>query len=171
MCIVHFLTLATELHLVHFGGGDSFTLNYIAHYRPHLLAVVIISLHIRKYAILFHLAWLNSKKLGFTRPVTRGGEAPLEKFRPAGKMCWTYSETIVHSLKNLSPCEKTLRPPWCPKVVTGLGFILFLRYSHKGWIEALVVCSLLSTQSSPGLPDWPFWVKFQTSGLVWSWLA
>ena len=27
---------------------------------------VIISLHIRKYAILFHLAWLNVKKLGFT---------------------------------------------------------------------------------------------------------
>jgi len=29
-------------------------------------AVVIISLHIRKYAILLHLAWLNSKNLGFT---------------------------------------------------------------------------------------------------------
>jgi len=29
-------------------------------------AVVIISLHIRKCALLLHLAWLNSKKLGFT---------------------------------------------------------------------------------------------------------
>ena len=29
-------------------------------------AVVIISLHIRKYAILLHLTWLNSKKLAFT---------------------------------------------------------------------------------------------------------
>ena len=32
----------------------------------HTFAVVAISLHIRKYAILLHLAWLNSKKLGFT---------------------------------------------------------------------------------------------------------
>ena len=32
----------------------------------HTLAVVIILLHIRKYAILFQLAWLTSKKLGFT---------------------------------------------------------------------------------------------------------
>jgi len=32
----------------------------------HTFAFVIISLHIRKYAILFHLAWLNSKKLSFT---------------------------------------------------------------------------------------------------------
>ena len=32
----------------------------------HTFAVVIISIHIRKYAILFHLAWLTSKKLGFS---------------------------------------------------------------------------------------------------------
>ena len=32
----------------------------------HTFAVVIISLHVRKYALLFHLAWLNGKKLGFT---------------------------------------------------------------------------------------------------------
>ena len=32
----------------------------------HTSAVVIISLHIRKYAILFHLAWLTSKKFGFS---------------------------------------------------------------------------------------------------------
>jgi len=32
----------------------------------HTFAVVIVSLHIRKYAILFHLAWLNSKNMGFT---------------------------------------------------------------------------------------------------------
>jgi len=31
----------------------------------HTFAVVIL-LHIRKYAILFHLAWLTSKKLGFS---------------------------------------------------------------------------------------------------------
>jgi len=32
----------------------------------HTFAAVIISLHIRKSAILLHLAWLNGKKLGFT---------------------------------------------------------------------------------------------------------
>jgi len=32
----------------------------------HTFAVIIISLHIWKHATLLHLAWLNSKKLGFT---------------------------------------------------------------------------------------------------------
>jgi len=32
----------------------------------HTFAVVIILLHISKYASLLHLAWLNSKRLGFT---------------------------------------------------------------------------------------------------------
>ena len=32
----------------------------------HTFAVVIISLHLRKYAILLHLSWLHSKKLEFT---------------------------------------------------------------------------------------------------------
>jgi len=32
----------------------------------HTFAVVIISLHMRKLAILLHLAWVNSKNLGFT---------------------------------------------------------------------------------------------------------
>jgi len=30
-------------------------------------------------------------------------------------------KTIRHSLKNLGPSQKTLRPTWCPKLVTGLG--------------------------------------------------
>jgi len=30
-------------------------------------------------------------------------------------------KTIGHSLKNLGPSQKTLRPTWCPKLVTGLG--------------------------------------------------
>jgi len=34
----------------------------------------------------------------------QGCESPLRKvFAPTGKMCWTYFETIAHSLKNLSP--------------------------------------------------------------------
>ena len=32
----------------------------------HTFAVILISLHIRKYTILLHLAWLNTKMLGFT---------------------------------------------------------------------------------------------------------
>jgi len=57
----HFLTLAIELYLVHFGGSASFTfeLQYVArHYHPvHTLAVVTISLYITKYAIC--LIWLD----------------------------------------------------------------------------------------------------------------
>jgi len=30
-------------------------------------------------------------------------------------------KTIGHRLKNLGPSQKTLRPTWCPKMVTGLG--------------------------------------------------
>jgi len=29
-------------------------------------------------------------------------------------------KTIGHNLKNLGPSTKTLRHPWCPKLVTGL---------------------------------------------------
>jgi len=43
-----------------------------------------------------------------------------QKYPPPGKMCWTYFETIGHSLKNLSPSQKNLRPSWCLKLVTGL---------------------------------------------------
>ena len=52
----HFLTLATELHLVCFGLGASYILTTLL-ITVHTFAVVIISLHIRKYAIL--LTWLG----------------------------------------------------------------------------------------------------------------
>jgi len=39
---------------------------------------------------------------------------------PPGKMCWTSIKTIGHSSKKLGPSQKTLRPSWCPKLVTGL---------------------------------------------------
>jgi len=29
-------------------------------------------------------------------------------------------KTIGHSLKNLGPSQKTLRHPWCPKLLAGL---------------------------------------------------
>jgi len=35
-------------------------------------------------------------------------------------------KAIGHSLKTLGPSQKTLRHPWCPKVVTGLPTPMFL---------------------------------------------
>ena len=43
---------------------------------------------------------------------------------PPWKMCWTQFKTIGHSLKNLGPSQKTLRPTWCPKLVVGLRMIV-----------------------------------------------
>jgi len=49
------------------------------------------------------------------------GEAlPGKICAPPGKMCWTSFTTIGHSSKILGPSQKTLRPFWCPKLVTGL---------------------------------------------------
>jgi len=41
-------------------------------------------------------------------------------FRPIGKTCWTLFETIEHGSKNVGPSQKSFRPSWCPKLVTGL---------------------------------------------------
>jgi len=52
-----------------------------------------------------------------TRPVTRGAQgakSPLENFSPPLKKC------VGHNLKNLGPSQKSLRPSWCSKLVTGL---------------------------------------------------
>ena len=61
----HVLALAVELHLVRFGGSASYIWTPLL-ITVHTFAVVIISLHIRKYAIMLQLAWLNCKRLGFT---------------------------------------------------------------------------------------------------------
>ena len=53
--------------------------------------------------------------------VAGGLRPPRKFFAPSGKICWAYFKTIEHSLKNLSPSQKTLRPPYCPKLVTGLS--------------------------------------------------
>ena len=50
----------------------------------------------------------------------RGAKPPLENLLPPGKICWTYFESIEHSLENLGHSQKTLRPTWCLKLVTGL---------------------------------------------------
>ena len=50
----------------------------------------------------------------------QGGAKPLRKiFAPTGKMCWTYFETISHSLKICPPLRK-LFPPCSRKLVTDL---------------------------------------------------
>jgi len=45
----------------------------------------------------------------------QGGEASLENFSPP-----ILEKCVGHSLKNLGPSQKNLRPPYCPKLVTGL---------------------------------------------------
>jgi len=43
-------------------------------------------------------------------------------------------KTIGHSLKNLGPSRKTLRQPWCPKLVTGLDLVpKVCNLSRKPW--------------------------------------
>jgi len=65
------------------------------------------------------------------RPATRvgaGGRSPYKIFRPPGKC-------VGHSLKNLGPCQKTLRPTWCPKLVTDLDIRYWIWYvaSARNW--------------------------------------
>ena len=60
------------------------------------------------------------------------GEVPPWKiFASPGRMCWTQFKNIGQSSKNLGPYRKTLRPSWCPKLVTlasqgGYGPVLHL---------------------------------------------
>ena len=57
----------------------------------------------------------KSRKKLFVFVMYRSSQARNQRvrrnFAPTGKLCWTYFETIGHSLKNLSPSLKTLRPP------------------------------------------------------------
>ena len=50
----------------------------------------------------------------------QGGESTLDKFSPPQEKCAGRILKLLHSLKNFSLIEKTLRPPWCPKLVTGV---------------------------------------------------
>jgi len=52
-------------------------------------------------------------------------------------------KTIGHSLKNSGPSQKTLRHPWCPKLVTGL-----IGHSLKIWTPLRKLFVL------PGVPSW-----------------
>ena len=90
-----------------------------------------------------------------------GAKPPLEKISPPlEKMCLTYFETIGHSLKNLSPSQKTLRPPWCPKLVTGLSVThtRCIRYASLAKCTELVTCQDRAKSSQWSIPscdsDW-----------------
>ena len=64
---LHLLTLAIKLQFGPFRRECLFyiwTILFVI--TVHTFAVVVISLYTRKYAILLHLAWISSKKLGFT---------------------------------------------------------------------------------------------------------
>jgi len=52
----HFLTFPIELHLVRFGGGACFTFELHCSLPSTPSLFVMISLHIRKYVSLLHLA-------------------------------------------------------------------------------------------------------------------
>ena len=52
--------------------------------------------------------------LCFKQACNYRGQASLNFFRPPGN--W-----VGHGLKHLGPSQKTLHPPWCPKLVTGLA--------------------------------------------------
>jgi len=50
-------------------------------------------------------------------------------------MCWTSFKTIGHSSKILGPSQKTLRPSWCPTLVTcpkGIKVRLVIRAFCQG---------------------------------------
>jgi len=64
---------------------------------------------------------------------------------------------IGYNLKNLGPYQKTLRYPWCPKIVTGL-----IGHSLKIWapLRKLFAPLLCPAGYGPGknrLMDWLFW--------------
>jgi len=52
---------------------------------------------------------------GSPQACNQGGESHLRKiFAPTGKMCWTYFETIAHSLKICPPLRKLFGLPGVP---------------------------------------------------------
>jgi len=65
---------------------------------------------------------------------SQGGFAPLENFPPPPeKMSRPKFKSIGHSAKNLSPSQKTLCPPWCPKLVTGLHIAKLMLKQSLVW--------------------------------------
>ena len=67
-----------------------------------------------------------------------GSEAPPKNISPHLEKC------LGHSFKILGPSQKTLRPPWCPKLVTGLIFIQDKVNLPSEWIIAKSICKTWS---------------------------
>ena len=72
--------------------------------------------------IVFHVSIWGGLELcfggdgtGFEQARNQTGEVPPKSFSPSLEKC------VGHSLKNLGPSQKTLRPTWCSNLVTGLG--------------------------------------------------
>jgi len=83
----------------------------------------------------------------------QGAEAPPRKiFAPPRRMCCARFKNIGHSSKNLDPSRKTLRPSWCPKVVTGLlaTFPELLEVIREENI--LIKCEKILLEKSPVTP-------------------
>jgi len=54
-------------------------------------------------------------------------------------MFWTKFKFIGHSVKNVTPSQKTLRPPWRPKLVTGLSSIGLPYFQRKKGVQFTIV--------------------------------
>jgi len=73
----------------------------------------------------FHVAVISSthcqKKVYYDQARNQGGEPTLENFSSPLEKYVGYSLKILDIVqKNFGPSQKTLRPSWCPKLVTGL---------------------------------------------------
>jgi len=58
-----------------------------------------------------------------SRPVIRGvqgAKPPLEKFSLPLEKCVGHSLKMLDIVQKFGPSQKTLRPSWCPKLVTGM---------------------------------------------------
>jgi len=84
------------------------------------------------------------------RPVTCGGASPIPEKR------------VGHSLKDLGPSQKTLRRPWCPKVVMDLEVLPHIPFAMKNWPQEYkkmhIKLSWVRTFSSPSSKQ-PFHMK------------
>jgi len=69
---------------------------------------------------------------------------------------------VGHSLKDLGPSQKTLRRPWCPKVVMDLEVLPHIPFAMKNWPQEYkkmhIKLSWVRTFSSPSSKQ-PFHMK------------
>ena len=90
----------------------------------HTFAVIIISLHIRKYAILLHMAWLNSKKLGFILFLLNSHKGWTEAL-----VCDSVYSTVNCTSVTSYNCDTTIMFLYAQQVTQQLSYFLF-SYLH-----------------------------------------